>query len=31
MVKVAIKLLDNYFKIQKSRYTEKDILKDNHH
>jgi hypothetical protein len=31
MIKVAIKLLDNYFKIHASRFTETGVGRENHH
>jgi hypothetical protein len=31
MIKVGIKLLDNYFKIHASRFTETEVGRQNHH
>lgn len=31
MIKVAIKLLDNYYKIQLSKFTDNSVGRDNHH
>ena len=31
MVKVAIKLLDNYYKLQLNRFTDSTALRENHH